>query len=226
MSAQATLALIGRSCYAFLDTSSSAPVLFFFNQLEENGEGKISNQPRHTHAAITDLQHARWHLNHMTLNLEMWFLKLHFLHHLVELLHSSSTRTHGNILKKYRAFFPHWSHLQILRAPEPGHRNSILFFFIKALVQSSQADFWSHYWNGMCITSSAPYSELLIYQKAVIHMNEIESLVSYETFISKQQAYPVIINKDTQDANCPWIFSVLFLFSSCPAAPSVPHPWI
>lgn len=132
MSAQATLALIGRSCYAFLDTSSSAPVLFFFNQLEENGEGKISNQPRHTHAAITDLQHARWHLNHMTLNLEMWFLKLHFLHHLVELLHSSSTRTHGNILKKYRAFFPHWSHLQILRAPEPGKQEQHFIFFYKS----------------------------------------------------------------------------------------------
>lgn len=71
-------------------------------------------------------------------------------------------------------------------------------------MQSSQADFWSHYCHVICITSSAPYSKLLIYQKAVIHVNEIESLVSYETFILKQQAYPVIINKDTEDANCPW----------------------
>lgn len=79
-------------------------------------------------------------------------------------------------------------------------------FLIKALVQSSQADFWSHYCHVMCITSSVPYSELFIYQKAVIHMNEIESLVSYETFISKQQAYPVIINKDARQFHLqhPW----------------------
>lgn len=83
MSAQATLAVIGQSCYAFLDTSSSAPVLFFlisWKRMERFPttslcfEGKISIQHKHTHAGITDLQHACWHLNHKTVNLEMWFL--------------------------------------------------------------------------------------------------------------------------------------------------------
>lgn len=174
----------------------------FFNQLEENGE-----IPHHQfvfwrqNIKSTQEQTCRYNCGFCL----VWRTsKLHFLHHLVKLLHSSSTHTHGNILKKYQAFFSYSGHLQIHRAPEAGHRNSILFFLIKALVQSSQADFWSHYCHVICITSSAPYSELLIYQKAVIHVNEIESLVSYETFISKQQAYPVIINKDTEDANCPW----------------------
>lgn len=55
----------------------------FFNQLEENGEiphhqfvfwgQNIKSTQAHTHAGITDLQHACWHLNHKTVNLEMWF---------------------------------------------------------------------------------------------------------------------------------------------------------
>lgn len=126
MSAQARIAVIGQSCYAFLDTSSSAPVLFFFNQLEENGE-----IPHHQfvfwrqNIKSTQEQTCRYNCGFCP----VWrTLKLHFFHHLVKLLHSSSTHTHGNILKKYQAFFSHSGHLQIHRAPEAGHRNSILFF--------------------------------------------------------------------------------------------------